>query len=70
MGFDCENLTVTYTDGWEDAVKQTKSKGMIKYYIFCIRWIWKNREWKNNRHKWKAMDRDYRRHLIAKKVAK
>jgi hypothetical protein len=34
---------------------------VLNYYFYCIRWIWKNRNWKNNRHKWKAMDRDYRR---------
>lgn len=43
---------------------------MIKYYIFCLKWIWQNKEWENNRQKWKAMDRDYRRYLIAKKMAK
>lgn len=32
---------------------------MIKYYIFCIGWLWKNRNWQNTRQKFKAMQRDY-----------
>lgn len=32
---------------------------MIKYYLFCIRWLWENRSWKNTRQKFKAMERDY-----------
>ena len=43
---------------------------MIKYYIFCIKWIYNNREWENGRHKWKMMDRDYRRYVIAKEIEK
>lgn len=30
----------------------------IKYYLFCIKWLWKNREWKNTRQKFKAMNKD------------
>lgn len=33
----------------------------IKYYIFCIKWLWKNRTWENTRQKFKAMDRAYRK---------
>ena len=29
----------------------------IKYYIFCIRWMWKNRNWADNRYKYKAMNK-------------
>lgn len=35
-----------------------KKKSKIKYYIFCIRWFWKNRHWKNNRQKFKALERE------------
>ena len=35
---------------------------MIKYYIFCLRWLYKNREWANTRQKFKAMERDWRCH--------
>ena len=31
----------------------------IKYYIFCIKWLWKNREWENTRQKFKAMSKAY-----------
>lgn len=30
---------------------------MIKYYIFAIRWLWKNRRWSNTRQKFKALER-------------
>ena len=31
----------------------------IRFYLFCIRWLWKNREWCNTMQKFKAMDKDY-----------
>lgn len=31
----------------------------IKYYLFAIRWLWKNRHWNSTRQKWKALDRDW-----------
>lgn len=31
----------------------------VRYYLFVIRWLWRNREWSSNRQKYKAMDRDY-----------
>ena len=33
---------------------------MIKYYIFCVKWLWKNRHWENTRQKWKTMEREWR----------
>ena len=30
----------------------------IRYYIFCIKWLWKNRNWENTRQKWKAFERE------------
>ena len=33
----------------------------IKYYFFCIKWLWKNRDWANTRQKFKAMEKEYRR---------
>ncbi|HBB28611.1 MAG TPA: hypothetical protein DC000_05065 [Clostridiales bacterium] len=33
---------------------------MIKYYFFCIRWMWKNRHWKNTRQKFNAMNKAYK----------
>ena len=34
---------------------------MIKYYIFCIKWLWDNRKWENTRQKFRAMERDWSR---------
>lgn len=31
----------------------------IRYYIFCIKWLWKNRNWSNTRQKFKAMQKDF-----------
>lgn len=31
----------------------------IKYYFFCIKWLWKNRNWENTRQKFKAMAKDW-----------
>lgn len=30
----------------------------IKYYLRCIKWLYKNRDWTNNRQKWRAMMRE------------
>ncbi len=30
----------------------------IKYYIACVRWLWKNRDWSNTRQKFKAMEKE------------
>lgn len=32
----------------------------IKYYIFCIKWLYKNRNWENTRQKFKKMERDFK----------
>lgn len=34
----------------------------IRFYIFCIRWLWKNRTWAETRQKYKALARDWRQH--------
>jgi len=31
---------------------------MIGYYLRCIKWLYKNREWSNTRQKFKAMARE------------
>ena len=38
---------------------KTKKKSKLGYYLFCIRWLWKNREWENTRQKFKAMEKAY-----------
>lgn len=30
---------------------------MIKYYLFCIKWLYQNRNWENSRQKFKAMEK-------------
>ncbi len=32
----------------------------LRYYIFRIRWLWKNRKWEPTRQKYKAMEREWR----------
>lgn len=39
--------------------KKPKKKSQLGYYLFCIRWLWKNRKWENTRQKFKAMEREY-----------
>ena len=29
----------------------------ILYYLFCIRWLWRNRRWRETRQKYKAFDK-------------
>ena len=41
--------------------KKKSKKSKIGYYLFCIRWLWKNREWENTRQKFKAMEREYKK---------
>jgi hypothetical protein len=33
----------------------------LKYYIFCIRWLYKNKNWGNSRQKFKVMDKDFQK---------
>ena len=42
-----------------EAKKDDRDGGviMIKYYLFCIRWLWKNRNWSDTRQKYKAMNK-------------
>lgn len=34
---------------------------MLKYYIFCVKWLWRNRDWGNSRQKFKAMEKAWNR---------
>ena len=45
----------------KDFKKAMTAMTKLKYYIFCIRWLYKNRHWRNTRQKWKAMERDWER---------
>lgn len=35
---------------------------MIRNYLFCMKWLWKNRHWRNTRQKAHAMMRDLGRY--------
>ena len=35
----------------------------IKYYIWAVRWLWKNREWETTRQKWKRMEKEWRKEV-------
>ena len=48
--------------------KETLMK-KLKYYIFCIKWLWKNRTWENTRQKFKAMEKAWKKE-VKKVVAK
>lgn len=45
--------------------KRKKSKS--RYYLFCMWWLWKNRNWKNTRQKFKAMEKEYQK-LVEKRA--
>lgn len=32
---------------------------MIRYFLFHIKWLWKNRTWENTRQKFKAMEKEW-----------
>lgn len=42
----------------------------IIFYMFCIGWLWKNREWQNTRQKFKAMQKAYERYYVMAKCEK
>ena len=31
----------------------------VRYYLFSIKWLYKNRNWQNNKKKFKALDKAY-----------
>ena len=43
---------------------------MIRYYLFCIRWLWKNRKWGNSRQKFKKMEKDWNELNKKKRIEK
>ena len=34
----------------------------IRFYIFCVRWLWRYRNWKETRQKYKKLAKDWRRY--------
>lgn len=41
-------------------------RGKVRYYLFSIKWLWKNRNWQNNSKKFKALDKAYWEQIVAK----
>ncbi len=37
--------------------KKKRKESKLRYYLFCIKWLWKNRTWDNTRQKFKAMEK-------------
>lgn len=61
-------ILVTYTvpKMVQDYIEEfKKSYNKYDYAItknrFCIKWLWKNRKWKNTRQKYKTMEKDWER---------
>ena len=64
-----KTVTVTYTPGFFDdksVIGKPKKESKLKYYIFSIRWLWKNRKWDNTRQKFKRMSEDYEQYKQGK----
>ena len=40
-------------------VRRKEKMKKIKYYLFCIKWLWKNRNWANTRQKWKRLEKNW-----------
>ena len=41
--------------------RKKRKESKLRYYLFCIKWLWKNREWENTRQKFKAMEKAWRK---------
>lgn len=52
MGSKKANVTFAFS-----VERKPKKKSKLGYYLFCIKWLWKNREWENTRQKFKAMEK-------------
>ncbi len=59
--------TIVFEKGTTNQICERRtSMKKLKYYIFCIKWLWRNREWENTRQKFKAMDKAYRKEMVGK----
>lgn len=41
--------------------QKKRKRSKVGYYLFCIKWLWKNRNWQNTRQKFKAMEKAYQK---------
>lgn len=46
--------------------KMIKAFYTIRYALYCINWMWKNKNWNNTRQKFKAMEREYHKRYTEK----
>lgn len=37
----------------------------IRYYLYALRWLWRNQTWADTRQKFKALERDWKKHIRA-----
>lgn len=51
---DCVDIPLNIT---VELPMPKKKPSKIKVILFSIKWHWKNRKWKNCRHKWRAFKR-------------
>jgi hypothetical protein len=57
MGSKKVKVDVMFAFPVERKYQKPKKKSKLGYYLFCIKWLWKNREWENTRQKFKAMEK-------------
>ena len=48
----------------EEYMKKSVILSKLQFYLFCVKWLWNNRKWDNNRHKFKAMMREWGRRNV------
>ena len=34
----------------------------LNYYLFCIKWLWQNRDWSNTSQKFRALEKTWEKH--------
>jgi hypothetical protein len=37
--------------------------GGVRYWWFCVRWLWRHRDWEDTRQKYKTMNREWREYI-------
>lgn len=60
-------VTLTRTPELKKAVpKPPKKESRIKFFLFSVKWDWKNRDWDNTRQKYKRKMEDYEQYKQGK----
>lgn len=58
MATTFSNYEVCQEDFYYHTTFVPKKKSGLRYYLRCVKWLWKNRDWANTRQKFKAMDKE------------